>query len=99
MLRISEPLYSLIIVDSPRYLSALRQSTDARSCGQPRAQDVVADRVVQLRQIHGNRSSGLAAVADACEDHGVARWDGAPQSSLLIGEYALAAGRAVCRTA
>ena len=77
MLRISDPLYSLIALDS-RAKGPLRQSTDSRGCVQPRAQGLVADGVVQLREIHDDRPSGVPAVADAGEDDDFAGMRGAP---------------------
>src|SRR5512146_3552645 len=92
MLRISDPLYSLIA--STPLLS--KQCSDIRCLLEPRAKGVVADRVVERRELHGERAPGVPRLADAVEDQDAARTGGAPESSQVIGEYADAVGRAVC---
>src|SRR5437763_16406146 len=73
----------------------LLQRADARGCVQPGAQGFVADGVVERRVFHREGASGMSAVADAGEDRGGAEVCGAPESSLVIGEYAVVVGRTV----
>ena len=71
-------------------ICTLRQVSDARRGGQPGTQCFVADRIIEVREVHDERAAGLAAVADAGKDNGVTDVYGGPQSSLVIGDHARA---------
>src|SRR5262245_57598272 len=64
MLRISDPLYSLIVVDSrAKACYALLQSSDSRGFRATRA-GRRPDRGVQLSEVHDDRATRVATVAD-----------------------------------
>src|SRR5689334_14038290 len=95
MLRISDPLYSLI-ASTPFSSEGLRQSADARGVVEPRAQGVVVDRVVERGEVHLYSSGAAACDVDRGENEGVALEDGAPQFPRVVGEFADGRLRAWC---
>jgi hypothetical protein len=76
-------------------ISTLRQIPNARRGDQPGTQCVVADRIIEVREVHDERTAGLAAVADAGKDNGVTDVYGGPQSSLVVSDHARAPGRSL----
>jgi hypothetical protein len=76
-------------------ICTLGQIPNARRGDQPGTQRVVADRIIEVREVHDERTAGLAAVADAGKDNGVTDVYGGPQSSLVVSDHARAPGRSL----